>query len=387
MIGQDVSLRGMKLPVNLRSNPACLPAIFLACTAAGCANPGPPRPPSLHLPKIVTDLTAKRDGNEVRLSWTTPARTTDELKIDGAVTAELCRSTAAAATCTPFSRKVVQLGPSEATDPLPPTLRTDPQRLIQYQVRLLNGQQHSAGYSAPAFAAAGAAPPTVTAFKVQATAQGALLQWEPKDAADSIELDRLHSPDAAVTLAPEKGPRTAKEPAELHLRADRNNSAEMPFRTDAGGTVDATARRGETYVYTAQRVRKVVLGGNALEIRSAPSPPVSITIRDTFPPQPPTGLETIAAGLSSASPAIDLSWRPNIEPDLAGYLVYRQELSAAGAPLGPPVKLTPAPIQEPGFHDATVVAGHIYSYTVTSIDETGNESIPGKPAREEIRLP
>ena len=375
------------MPAKLCMNPAYICAMLLLCIVAGCANPGPPRPPSLHLPKIVADLSAEREGDQVRLHWTTPAKTTDELKMDGVVTAELCRS-AAAGTCTPVSRRVVQPGPSETTDPLPSTLRDDPQLSIQYQVRLLNGQQHSAGYSAPAFAAAGAAPPMVTGLKVQATAQGALLEWEPKDAADSIELDRHHSANVLASSVREKGrPKAPKEPDELHLHADRVHSVDTPFRADAGGTLDPTARPGETYVYTVQRVRKVVLAGNALEIRSTPSPPVSITLRDTFPPRSPTGLETIAARPGSASPIVDLSWRPNTEADLAGYLVYRQELSAVGAPLGPRVKMTLAPVLEPGFHDATAVAGHIYSYTVTAIDETGNESAPGTPAREALQLP
>jgi len=176
-----------------------------------------------------------------------------------------------------------------------------------------------------------------------------------------------------------------EEPVELRLLADKGSPGDSPFRPDAGGTLDATARRGETYTYKAQRIRTVVLDQHKLQIRSELSPAVTIAMRDDFPPRVPTGLETIP-GVDTASPSIDLSWKPNVEPDLAGYLVYRQEVGSDGT-ASAPVRLTPNPILEPGFHDATVLAGHSYSYRVTAIDTTGNESAPGAAVREELRQP
>ncbi|WP_263382852.1 fibronectin type III domain-containing protein [Granulicella arctica] len=330
-------------------------------------------------------MNAERVGDEVKLHWTTPAKTTDELTIKGATIAEICRTIAPTAHCSLTRRLAVRPGSSETTDLLSPDLVADPQRLIQYQVTLVNDQERSAGLSAPAFAAAGSAPPTVTHIRVRTTAEGALLQWEPRDATDAIELSRLRI-DSPVTLASGKqtAAKAANEPAGLHLRARKATSADAPFLQDAGGTLDATARRGVTYTYTAQRVRKVVLGGKALEIRSAPSAPVQVLMRDSFPPRAPSGLETIASAPIGAGPTIDLSWRPNTEVDLAGYIVYRQDLDANGAAIGSAARLTPTPVQEPGFKDASVIPGHIYSYTVTAVDNTGNESSPGAPSREEI---
>ena len=48
--------------------------LTLPFTATGCANPGPPKPPSLRLPAPAKDLRADRIGNEVHLSWTTLRR-------------------------------------------------------------------------------------------------------------------------------------------------------------------------------------------------------------------------------------------------------------------------------------------------------------------------
>ncbi|NYF78460.1 fibronectin type III domain-containing protein [Granulicella arctica] len=364
---------------------------------ASCASPGPPRPPSLHLPEIVSDLAAERQGDEVRLHWTTPAKTTDGLTITGTMTAQICRATPTTPivstvrhpeVCTPVGRVPAKAGPSEATDLLPPALANGPGELIEYRLELRNRNERSAGLSAPAFVAAGPAPPAVTGLHVVATEQGALLQWEPKDAADSIELTRLHAATLAKPAAGAKQPLQSapKEPAEVHLRASKVNSADSLFRPDAGGTLDATAHRGETYGYTAERIRNVVIDGHSLQVRSAPSTSIKVIMRDTFPPKPPVGLETIV-GSSASAPSIDLSWRPNTEQDLAGYLVYRRELGADGQVVGASVRLTATPIQEPGFSDTTIVAGHTYSYSVTAIDTLGNESRPSASAQEQVRLP
>ena len=93
----------------------------------GCANPGPPKPPSLYLPQLVNDLSAERVGDHVLLRWTTPSRTTDEMEINGAMSAEVCRDAdarpasahAKLATCTPVRRVQVTSGQSEMTDTLP----------------------------------------------------------------------------------------------------------------------------------------------------------------------------------------------------------------------------------------------------------------------------
>ena len=371
----------MNLPAKLRSTSAKRLSLLGSILLAGCANPGPPRPPSLHLPKPVVDLTAERIGDEVKLHWTTPTKTTDDLPPKGVITAEVCRSISTAAHCSLTRRITVHPGPSEATDLLPSDLVAEPQQLIRYQITLLNDQERSAGLSAPAFAAAGSAPPIVTHLQVRTTAQGALLQWESKDAADAIELIRLHI-DAPSTSASTKraSAKAAKEPAEMHLRASKPNFTDNPFVHDAGGTLDATARRGETYSYTAQRLRSVVIAGHTLELRSNSSPAVDLAMRDIFPPRPPAGLEAIANPSSTAA-SIDLSWQPNTEPDLAGYRVYRQDGSTAA------VNLTPELIPIPGFRDVTAIVGHRYLYSVTAVDSAGNESQRTLTVSEELRQP
>ena len=70
---------------------------FIAPTAlclllAGCAQTGPPLPPSLELPKPPTDLRASRKGNRVTLNWSEPTLTTDRQSVRYVGPTLVCRS-------------------------------------------------------------------------------------------------------------------------------------------------------------------------------------------------------------------------------------------------------------------------------------------------------
>src|SRR6185312_6106649 len=60
---------------------------------AGCGTPGAPQPPSLRLPKPVSDLQAIRKGDDVYLRWTVPTKTTDNsgVRSTGLGKTRICR--------------------------------------------------------------------------------------------------------------------------------------------------------------------------------------------------------------------------------------------------------------------------------------------------------
>ncbi len=173
---------------------------------------------------------------------------------------------------------------------------------------------------------------------------------------------------------------------EVHLLAAPAGSA------DLGGTLDLTAPLDTPLTWRAERVRTVTLAGLPLTLRSDPAPPLTATLTDTFPPPPPTGLLAVD-GTSSTGPAVDLSWQPNIELDLAGYVVYRTEDSNSPSPTGtspapaaaPPAdgwqSLTPTPLTVPAFDDPTARPGIAYRYRVLAVDRAGNRSAPGPETR------
>ena len=382
--------------------------ILLGCSSfwVGCANPGPAKPPSLHLPAVVKDLHAERSGNRVELRWTTPTRTTDDLDIHGAMTAEICREVGAkasnpmarAAACSPVSRVTVSSGPSEVNDELPLSLQAEPATLLTYRVQIYNSTGHSAGKSSGAYALAGSAPPAVEMLRAKSSEQGAILEWNApastgtsSSSADFVDLWRsdLSKPASAsrqeqVPLAPA---RRGKQPTKK-LPGDSSDLVHLRTAETGGvvpGTVDATATTGETYSYVADRVRRVTVEGHELELRSAPSAPVVLAMQDTFAPKSPTGLAAIsgyAAAETGSAPYIDLSWEANEETDLAGYRVYRQLSRTDGTPQGPLQRLTPDPVTAPGYHDVAVKPGQGYIYRVTAVDAAGNESAPSAKALE-----
>jgi hypothetical protein len=363
-------------------------------------------------------------GDHVVLRWTTPSRTTDDMDIKSPMTAEICRETenrpstpaAKLAPCPPVHRLTVVPGLSEVTDTLPPALQADPVRLLTYRIQIFNSTGHSAGNSTiAAYAAAGQAPPEVNQLQAHAAEQGAILEWSGEgqraagpsaSPADIVDLKRVDlsatPPSQKKNMPPASKPpgrnsgksksaqpkQTDREPPnEIHLRAPDIGAGS---KRDTAGTVDTTAAMGDTYTYAAQRVRAVTIGNRNLEIASQTSAPVTLVMRDTFPPKPPTGLATIPGNTppdpavpgTKPQPYIDLSWEPNSEADLAGYRVYRQLARPDGSPQGPLARLTALPIPVPAYRDVAVRPGQGYIYTVTAVDATGNESAPSAKATD-----
>jgi hypothetical protein len=335
----------------------------------------------LHLPATVTDLTAQRTGNEVLLHWTTPARTTDNLKVPEQLTAEICRDANLAPTsatgkpvCTVVLHVAVKPGPADAADPLPATLTTDPVFALAYRVRILNPEGRYADASKPVIAPAGAAPTSVAALHVTGTRNGALLQWTALSSPSVVELQR----SLAVTGTPKPQPKKSslqlspEEPTTVLLLSSDTNK---PLSVDSGGTLDRTAKRGEHYTYRAQRLRTAIVDGKTLELRSDLSQPVALDFVDTFPPATPAGLASVPSSINGKA-AIDLSWQPVTDTDLAGYNVYRRTAS------GNFERLNNTPVLGPAFSDSTVTTGISYTYRATAISTAGNESSPSAEITE-----
>ena len=76
-----------------------------------------------------------------------------------------------------------------------------------------------------------------------------------------------------------------------------------------------------------------------------PSGAVEVPATDRFPPAPPRNLRTV-----TIPGAIEMSWSPNAESDLAGYNVYRGEGGAFR-------KLSQELLRISLFRDTAVIAG------------------------------
>lgn len=101
---------------------------------------------------------------------------------------------------------------------------------------------------------------------------------------------------------------------------------------------------------------------------------VAVTI-DNLPPAAPTGLTAIQQGTTSNVLA---RWNPNTEPDLLGYLLYRDGrlANATGVVIGDLRRYIIKPTQ---FLDLGVPDG-LHTYEVYAMDEAGNVSDPSNQA-------
>ena len=375
-------------PADRRATPRSLGYLVLSATLAaiGCASPGPPRAPSLHLPQPVRDLTATRIGNTVELHFTAPSRTTDKLPIRGGrVTGQLCRqlphqpclaiasSRASIATANPNGTNNIVTW----TDTLPPSLTVGPPQLLAYRVEFFSPLNRSAGPSAPAFTATGPAPAPVENLHAEGTRLGTLLTWNPSPSPGDILLRR-------EDMAPPK--------TKPHNNLSSTPSSSQPpilwLQTHLAGTpqpsqtLDTTTLPDTPYHYLAQRRRTLQLGASTIDLRSEPTAPIPFILHQIYPPPAPTGLTALGFFTPTTPPtfAVDLIWQPiddaGLITPLAGYNLYREPLTATGEPAAPRQQLNTTPIPTPAFHDPTASPATPYRYSVTAIDAKSNQSTP-----------
>lgn len=354
----------------------------LGLLLAGCALSGNPQPPTLSLPEPVRNLSAKRLGDEVHLQWIMPRHTTDKVELEGEQRAQICWidglpaakhitgplpgcHAAGSASFTPDK-------PAAYTTTLPADLADGAPRLVSFFVELENAAGKTAGPSNAALVAAGTAPAAVTGLRLETRANGVVLHWTAEAAeaglAMHIHREMVHQPKPAKPVERNGVPPAATQLLEVNLSPQ-----------DPGGAVDEDAALDHVWRYWTERVQRVTIDGHALEIAGIPSETLTIDAKDIFPPPVPAGLAAIA---DDQARSIDLSWTPDMVANLAGYFVYRRDVTAGTA--GELIS-GKAPLVAPAFDDRDVLPGHQYAYSVSAEDRDGNES--ARSAEVEEGLP
>jgi len=346
-----------------------LPLILFCAAAmavAGCGTPGAPRPPSLGIPKPISDLQAVRKGATVTLTWTAPIETTDGELVKKAGKMIVVRAPAQGAGGQPVAEVPLQpalkdLRPekSTATDSLAGLLQTGaPGDFVFYAVDALSSSTRSAGVSnqvAVPLVGTLPAPRRVTAALVP---RGVELSWEAA------------RPQPPVWLNSRFFYRVMRR---LEGAADAVKAGEIQPSSDNNLFIDTGIDWEKNYQYWVIPVTLWEVPGtqgkpgNKGEIEGDDSPAVSVFAHDSFPPVVPSGLQAVFSG-QVRQPGIDLTWTPNTDEDLAGYNVYRRTDESQ------PLKINTDLVKTPAFQDAGVQPGMRYTYSVSAVDLRGNES-------------
>lgn len=365
--------------------------LVIAAFLAGCGAPGEPTPPAPVVPERVSDLAARQSGDGVQLTFTLPTRSTEGDRLAEPPAVEIFRG-AMKADGSPEKKsfRVVYTIPGALvdtyasdshvrfTDPISADeIAARPGTEFAYRVRTRADKRKVSEDSNTVVASVYPVAEKIASVSAQVTPEAIELSWAaPAHTASGAPVQNVAGYRVyRGEIDPASASAAAKDLTQAGWQSPLALLAPAPSATYRDTFFDF----GKTYLYT---VRSVVIA-NGESIESGDSTPLIVTPRDTFPPAAPQGL--VAAVLEASlpqNPEVDLSWSLNVEPDLAGYRVYRSEQEGM-----PGVVLTRELLPTPTYRDTSVQPGHRYWYTVTAVDRAGNESAMGSAATADVPQP
>jgi hypothetical protein len=354
-------------------------ALVASVWLTGCASIGPPLPPSLELPKAPSDLRASRKGDKVTLTWTIPPRTTDRQRVRYLGKTNICRSLDPTLAKCDLPMGEVAAPPDFAskknaggqkltasyTDTLPLELRLgNTFGSATYVVEVLNRAGRGAGFSNQVHVPLAEALPAPTDFSAQVTAQGVVLTWT-----------------GALGALPFPNP--IRRSYRVYRRVEGTQREILVGEREAGvekniSITDQSFEWEKTYYYRADTFTVIAQPGKPeVSVVGDDTPEAKVFVHDIFPPAVPSGLQAVFSG-PGQQPFIDLSWAPVTDADLDGYNIYRHEEGRA------PVRVNTEPVKMPAFRDVQVASGKTYFYSVSAVDQRGNESVRSEEASERV---
>jgi hypothetical protein len=381
--------------------PAPRRSIYLPCWSLflfslillGCGAPGEPLPPTPPIPVAVTDLSVRQAGDSVLLGFTLPNRSTQGDRLAEAPALEILRgSLKPDGTADQKSFRVVdtvpgslvsgylQRGKVEFPDPIPPEeTRPHPGEILVYRVRTRISERKPSAFSNEVSLRVFPVPQRINeSLEARVTETGVQLNWvapartsggDPLSAIQEYHIYRGELDAASTDTESKDRPRVAVWKSALF----QIGSSPSP------DYLDTAFEFGKTYGYIVRSV--ISVAGAPLE--SGNSRIVSVTPRDTFAPAAPQGIvAAVLPGETPGSLVVDLSWSINVEPDLAGYRIYRSEQEGARGPV-----LTQDLLPTPAYRDISVQSGKRYWYSVSAVDRAGNESPLSVPASVDVAQP
>jgi hypothetical protein len=341
--------------------------LFSAFALAACGAPGEPQPPSPPVPSAITDLNARQQGRGVQLVFTLPGRTTagerlaeppateifrGELKPDGKPDDKSFRLVYTIPG--ELSENYALAGKMQFTDPIPAEqLRTHPGLRLVYRVRTRASKKKNSADSNTVTVKLYAVADKIPSLTAAVTENAVELAWPAPVSASGGE--------AVASYHIYRGELDANSPASAKWK----NPPLLLAPAQSNSYRDTFFEFGRTYVYAVRSV--TIVDGDPIE--SDDSAPAIVTPRDTFPPAVPRNVVAAVLPTAAGGQMVDLSWAINVEPDLAGYRIYRSEKEGE-----PGAALRSELLASPAYRDLSVLSGHRYWYSLTAVDRAGNES-------------
>lgn len=348
--------------------------VFLISLAtAGCGRKGPPVAPERRVPLPPAEVSATVGAGEVTLGWRNPTRRADNSRLSDLATARIHR-----------------LADTEPGEPRPAILSGD--TVVGYaQVAVIRLDRPE-----PAVVEAGRGRFVDRAdlrdgwrYTYVVTASDSLGRTSAPSRRVSVRFITASEPPGNLTGTPgEREVRLAWDPpARLAdgrplagtityqvLRASSPDAPPVPVSTAPITTTrytDVGLENEQTYYYSVRAVRAEA-GGVAL---SGPARALALAPRDATPPAPPTGLLAIAS-----ADAVRLTWDASPEPDVAGYVIYRDGGAGALARIG--TARGPATV----FVDRGITPG-VHRYAVSAFDTASSPNESGRSAEVSVTVP
>lgn len=300
-----------------------------------CGVKRPPIPPSELLPKPPSKLEARVQERCVTLSWKEPVKPPAGYQV--------LRRTSEDSAPQPLAE--LPAASRDLTD-----CGVPPEPRVMYQVKGLDAKGKTGPPSPELRIVFPPLPAPPSALKIEPGDGFAQLCWTNPPPVKAQKGFRIYQ-------AGESGP---------YAESPRN-----PEPVPGPCWVDGNLSNDKTYRY---QVRTVVKTEAGVLVEGPASAEATVVPEDKVPPLPPA--ELVAA---ASAQGVELRWNRNLEPDLAGYYVYRRLKSESR-----PRRLNEKPVTEPQYLDADpdLRPGREYLYTVTAVDDASlpNESQPGAPA-------
>jgi hypothetical protein len=357
-------------------------------------------------PQAVTGLAVSQRGREIEITYTAPRVTTGGAGLP-VVEVELLRAETEGDFAKVARTEARKAAPGEAlreTTPLPA-----PGTTLRVAARARAGSHVSA--LSPLVTLRVLAPPSApTDLKAQLTPRGVSLSWTPPPGGIPAPLPTPSpspspSPGARPPLPPRPSPAPGHPspspaapgavPASPNVTASPSpapsptpvpsptpppppSTGYWVYRREPGARYEAPlqavplqvasledpAAPGQSFCYVVRLV-----AATAPVIESASSNEACLAVKDVAAPAAPAGVAVLVR-----EGAVEVSWSPSSEADLAVYRVYRARPGEA------PQRIAEVAAGESTYRDTALPRATPFLYTVTAVDAAGNESPPSAAA-------